>query len=88
MSNEHENLVTAARELLAARGEDMVTLVEWVALARAVAACTNTKTVFWLTEEDRETLREESEGEDGLARLHPIEWDPDVDGALGEGAAS
>jgi hypothetical protein len=66
-----EAVVSSAKFLLGARQDEMVTLDEWVALARAVAACTGQKTADLLTERDFVQ-----------ARHYEIPWDEATDGRL------
>ena len=68
-----EAVLAAARDLLGARQDRMLTVEEWANLARAVAACTGLKAADLLGEDD---LRDAAEG--GLA------WDPTRDGRLPE----
>lgn len=66
-------VLEAAQLLLGARQVDMETVQEWVALARAVAACTvDHQTVDFLTARDLEQA----------AANPPIPWDDSVDGPL------
>jgi hypothetical protein len=65
-------LLVAAQRILTARTADMVTLDEWLELARAVAAATGGKTADLLTPRDLEDMAEH----------YPDEWDEAVDGPL------
>lgn len=49
-----EAVLAAAADVLASRLDCMLTTEEWVALARAVAACTATTTASLLTDRDLE----------------------------------
>ncbi|CAG0985857.1 hypothetical protein PHYC_02019 [Phycisphaerales bacterium] len=53
-------VLAAGTNLLAARRADMETLEEWLALARAVAACTDAKAADFLTQRDLERIVEGS----------------------------
>ena len=67
-----EAVLDAANRLLGARQDQMVTVEEWVNLARAVAACIGRKTADLLTERDLEQVAEDP----------PLPWDEVVDGPL------
>lgn len=67
-----EAVLSAAEYLLGARQDQMVTVEEWAALARAVAACTDRKTADLLTQRDLEQVVE----------YEPVVWDEAVDGPL------
>lgn len=54
----YQNLLDAAGAVLAARRDEMLTIEEWAALARAVAACTGGRAADLLTERDREQAAE------------------------------
>ncbi|MCE7974821.1 MAG: hypothetical protein DYG92_10960 [Leptolyngbya sp. PLA1] len=69
-----EVVLAAAKRLLGARQDQMVTVEEWAGLARAVAACTGGRTADLLTERDLEQIAEEP----------PLPWDEAVDGPLPE----
>ena len=58
--------------MLARRQQQMLTVEEWAALARAVAACTGQKTADLLTERDLEEVSTDP----------PLPWDEAVDGPL------
>jgi hypothetical protein len=62
-------VLAAARNLLGARQDGMVTIDEWLGLARAVAACTGGKTTDLLTDRDLEE-----------AGKYTTDWNPAVDG--------
>ena len=62
-------VLDAASTLLGARQDSMDTIDEWVALARAVAACTGRKTADLLTQRDLEQVAE-----------YRVAWDVAVDG--------
>ena len=47
-------VLAAAEKVLGARQDQMLTIQEWTALARAVAVCTGRKTANLLTERDLE----------------------------------
>lgn len=66
-------VLDAALSLLEARAAHMVTIDEWVALARAVARCQGMQTVGYLTDDD---LDQVVEGE--------MDWDDQRDGPLPE----
>lgn len=71
----HEQLTAvldAAATVLAHRQAHMLTVEEWAALARAVAACTGQKTADLLTERDHEQVAEHP----------PLPWDEMRDGPL------
>lgn len=51
-----EAVVTAATELLGARQDQVVTPDEWIALAKAVAACTGGNHLDLLTDRDLEVV--------------------------------
>ncbi len=75
MSTTNANLdavLKAAQTALFARQNEMLTLEEWVDLARAVAAATGRKTADLLTPRDLEDM----------ADLYADEWDEAVDGPL------
>lgn len=67
-----EAVLKAAEFLLGARQDQMLTIEEWVDLARAVAAATGRTTAEWLTERDLEDIAGPIE----------IEWDEAADGPL------
>ncbi|MCC6677875.1 MAG: hypothetical protein IT436_12080 [Phycisphaerales bacterium] len=67
-------LLDAAERLLRARQDDMLTVEEWTALARAVAARTGRRTADLLTPRDLEEV----------AGDPPLPWDEAVDGPLPE----
>lgn len=67
------SVLDAAVTLLSARVHHMATIEEWVALARAVAACNDQKASAYLTEQDLEH-----------AALYEHDWDPERDGSLPE----
>lgn len=71
-------VLTAAKYILGARQDQMLTVEEWVDLARAVAACTGQKTADLLTERDLEQVTEDP----------PLPWDEAVDGPLGDASGS
>jgi hypothetical protein len=54
----YRNLLDAAEAVLGARRDQMLTVEEWAALARAVAACTGARAGDLLTERDREEAAE------------------------------
>lgn len=54
----HDALLQSALDLLSARQNRMVTIVEWVALARAVAACQANQAAAYLTDDDLADIRE------------------------------
>lgn len=66
-----QNVINAASDLLNARFSDMETMVEWVALARSLAACSTSgrKTNDFFNERDLTRIEEQK-----------IEWDVEVDG--------
>jgi len=66
------NILAAAQRVLAARSADMLTIEEWLGLARAVATATGTKTADLLTPRDLEDIAEH----------WPEMWDEAVDGPL------
>ena len=68
-----EAVLTAAKYLLGARQDQMLTVEEWTALARAVAACTGQRTADLLIERDLEQVAS-----------YDVQWDPAVDGTLPE----
>jgi hypothetical protein len=68
-------VLTAAKYILGARQDQLLTVEEWVDLARAVAACTGRKTADLLTKRDLEQVTEDP----------PLPWDEAVDGSLPEG---
>jgi hypothetical protein len=73
VTNAHlDAVLKAARTALFARQNEMLTLEEWVDLARAVAAATGRTTADLLTPRDLEDM----------ADLYPDEWDEAVDGPL------
>lgn len=65
------NLFAAAPDLLAARQDGMVSVEDWMALARAVAACQERKAADYLTEEDFDNIIENER-----------DWDEATDGPL------
>jgi hypothetical protein len=65
-------VLAVAERVLAARRADMLTLGEWVDLARAVAAATGKKTADLLTTRDLEDMADD----------YADEWDVAVDGPL------
>jgi len=67
-----EAVLKAAEFLLGARQDQMLTIEEWVDLARAVAAANGRTTSEWLTERDLEDIAGPIE----------IEWDEATDGRL------
>ena len=67
-----EAVLGAATSLLGARLNQMVTVEEWVGLARAVAACSGRTTAELLTERDLEEVADDP----------PLPWDEAVDGPL------
>jgi hypothetical protein len=67
-----EAVLQAALYLLGARQDQMLTIEEWTALARAVAACQERKTADYLTEHDLEDI----------AERYALEWDEAADGPL------
>jgi hypothetical protein len=67
-------VLTAAKYVLGARQDQMLTAEEWVDLARAVATCIGQKTADLLTERDLEQVTEDP----------PLPWDEGVDGPLPE----
>ena len=71
----HEQLTAvlkAASTVLARRQDHMLTVEEWAALARAVAACTGQRTADLLTERDL----------DEMTAAPPLPWDEAVDGPM------
>jgi hypothetical protein len=70
-----KQVLEAAEALLGARQHDMLTLEEWVALARAVAACTDCKTADLLTAPDFDQVVQYQEP-----------WNEATDGPLPAGA--
>ena len=70
-----EQVLSAAATLLGARLHQMVTVEEWVGLARAVAACSGGTTAELLTERDLEEVADDP----------PLPWDEAVDGPLRAG---
>jgi len=67
-----EAVLKAAEFLLGARQDQMLTIEEWVDLARAVAAANGRTTAEWLTERDLEDI----------AGPLDVEWDEAADGRL------
>lgn len=67
-------LLHAAQDLLGARQDQMLTVDEWIALARTVAMRTGRKTRDLLTERDFED-----------ARRYEVIWEETIDGPLPEG---
>jgi hypothetical protein len=67
-----EAVLQAALYLLGARQDQMLTIDEWMDLARAVAACQKRKTADYLTEHDLEDI----------AERYALEWDEAADGPL------
>lgn len=66
-------ILEAALALLEARAAHMLTVDEWVALARAVAACQGLQTVGYLTDRDLDQVVEDE-----------MVWDTERDGPLPE----
>ncbi|QYK49098.1 MAG: hypothetical protein KF838_04425 [Phycisphaeraceae bacterium] len=66
-------VLEAALALLEARISHMLTVDEWVALARAVAKCQGMQTVGYLTDRDLDQVVEDE-----------VDWDTERDGALPE----
>lgn len=66
-------VLDAALALLEARASHMVTIDEWVALARAVARCQGLQTVGFLTDDDVDQVVEDE-----------MDWDDQCDGPLPE----
>jgi hypothetical protein len=66
-------VLDAALALLEARAAHMLTVDEWVALARAVAACQGMQTVGYLTDRDLDQIAEDQ-----------MDWDAVADGPLPE----
>lgn len=66
-------VLDAALSLLEARASHMLTIDEWVALARAVARCQGMQTVGYLTDDDVDQVAEDE-----------MDWDTDRDGPLPE----
>ena len=64
-------VLDAALSLLEARAAHMVTIDEWVALARAVARCQGMQTVGYLTDDDVDQVVEDE-----------MDWDAERDGPL------
>lgn len=71
-----EAVLKAAEYLLGARQDQMLTIEEWVNLARAVAAANGRKTAEWLTERDVEDIAE------GNASGWDLAWNEEIDGPL------
>jgi hypothetical protein len=67
-----EAVLKAAEYLLGARQDQMLTIEEWVDLARAVAASKGRTTAEWLTERDLEDI----------AGPFGVQWDEATDGPL------
>ena len=67
-----EAVLSAAATVLARRQDAMLTTEEWVALARAVAACTGRTTASLLTDRDLEDA----------AAAPALPWDEATDGPL------
>ncbi|MCW5777756.1 MAG: hypothetical protein KIS87_15070 [Phycisphaeraceae bacterium] len=67
-----EAVLQAALYLLGARQDQMLTIEEWIDIARAVAACQQRKTADYLTDRDLEDI----------AERYALEWDEATDGAL------
>jgi len=65
-------VLAAAERVLGARQADMLTIDEWIDLARAVAAATHQKAADLLTAHDLEDI----------AQHWPEQWDEAVDGPL------
>ena len=65
-------VLDAAATVLAHRQQQMLTVEEWAALARAVAACTGQKAADLLTDRDLEEV----------TCAPPLPWDEAVDGRL------
>lgn len=71
----YRNLLDTAEAVLAARRDEMLTIEEWAALAKAVAACTEQYASDLLTRRDLEQVVE-----------YRVPWDVAADGPLpGEG---
>ncbi len=66
-----EAVLKAALNVLAARHAEMLTIEEWVELARAAAAANGTTTANLLTERDLDHVRE-----------YEMEWYESTDGPL------
>ena len=66
-----EAVLQAALRVLEARHAEMLTVEEWVGLARAVAAANGGKTANLLTDRDLENIVE-----------YQMEWDEATDGPL------
>lgn len=66
-----EALIKAAEYLLGARQDQLLTIEEWIALARAVGAVRGRATADLLTPHDLEDVRQ-----------FAIEWNEHVDGPL------
>jgi hypothetical protein len=66
-------VLDAALALLEARAAHMLTVDEWVALARAVARCQGIQTVGYLTDRDLDQVAEDE-----------MDWDAERDGPLPE----
>lgn len=64
-------VLEAALALLEARASHMLTVDEWVVLARAVARCQGMQTVGYLTDRDMDQVAESK-----------MDWDTDRDGPL------
>lgn len=64
-------VLEAALALLESRAAHMLTVDEWVALARAVAACQGMQTVGYLTDRDLDQVAEDE-----------MDWDTERDGPL------
>lgn len=58
MDDRLQAVLDAADAGLAARRDEMLTIEEWAALARAVAACTGGRAADLLTERDRDEAAE------------------------------
>ncbi len=67
-----ESVLDAALGLLAARQEHMVTIDEWITLARAVASCQGRKTIEFLADSDM----------DAIAQRAGLEWEDATDGLI------
>ena len=66
-----EAVLQAALRVLEARHAEMLTIEEWVALARAAAIANGTTTASLLTERDLEDIAE-----------YQVDWDEACDGPL------
>ncbi|MBX3316469.1 MAG: hypothetical protein KF902_06340 [Phycisphaeraceae bacterium] len=66
-------VLEAALALLEARAAHMLTVDEWVGLARAVAKCQGIQTVGYLTDRDLDQVVEDE-----------VDWDTERDGPLPE----